>query len=60
MTKGGPKELGSIYHAIIAWACSNPGVLDDGRAIVHLLSRQTSPLAFDPAALRASIKALFS
>jgi len=60
VTKGGPKDLGSICHAVVAWACSNPEVLNDGRAIVHLLSRQTSPLAFDPAALRASIKALFS
>jgi hypothetical protein len=35
---GDPKELGSIYHAMTAWACSNPGILDNGRAIADFLS----------------------
>jgi len=57
---GDPKELGSIYHAMIAWACSNPGILDNERAIADFLSRQASPLSFDAEALRVSLKALFS
>jgi hypothetical protein len=40
---GDPKELGSIYHAMVAWACSNPDVLENERAIADLLSRQASP-----------------
>ena len=57
---GDPKELGSIYHAMVAWACSNPGILDNERAISDFLSRQASPLSFDAEALRVSLKALFS
>ena len=57
---GDPKDLGSIYHAMIAWACSNPGILDNERAIADFLSRQASPLSFDAEALRVSLKALFS
>ena len=57
---GEPKELGSIYHAMIAWACSNPGILDNERAISDFLSRQASPFSFDAEALRISLKALFS
>jgi hypothetical protein len=26
---GDPKELGSIHHAMAAWACSNPDVLEN-------------------------------
>jgi ATP-dependent helicase/nuclease subunit A len=57
---GDAKELGSIYHAMVAWACSNPGILDNEQAIADFLSRQASPLAFDAEALRISLKALFS
>ena len=57
---GDPKELGSIYRAMVAWACSNPGILDNERAISDFLSRQASPPSFDPEALRISLKALFS
>jgi hypothetical protein len=28
---GDPKELGSNYHAMVAWACSNPDVLENER-----------------------------
>jgi hypothetical protein len=35
---GHPKELGSIYHAMTAWACSDPGILDNERAISAVLS----------------------
>ena len=49
-----------MYHAMIAWACSNPGILDNERAIADFLSRQASPLSFDAEALRVSLKALFS
>ena len=45
---------------MVAWACSNPDVLENGRAIADLLSRQASPLAFDAEALRVSLKALFA
>jgi ATP-dependent exoDNAse (exonuclease V) beta subunit len=51
-----PKELGSIYHAMIAWECSNPGILDNRRGISDFLSRQASPLSFDAEALRVSLK----
>jgi hypothetical protein len=54
---GEAKVLGSIYHAMVAWACSNPEVLNNGRAIADFISRQASPHAFDPEALRVSIKA---
>ena len=57
---GDAKELGSIYHAIVAWAFSNPGILDNERAISDFLSREASPLAFNAEALRISLKALFS
>ena len=57
---GDPKELGSIYHAMVAWACSNPDVLENERAIADFLSRQVPPLAFDAEALRVSLKALFA
>ena len=53
MSGGDPKELGSIYHAMIAWACSNPGILDNQRTIADFLSRQASPLSFGAEALRA-------
>jgi hypothetical protein len=33
------KELGSIYHAMTAWAYSNPGVIENERAIADFLSR---------------------
>ena len=45
---------------MVAWACSNPDVLENERAIADLLSRQASPLAFDAEALRVSLKALFA
>jgi len=45
---------------MVAWACSNPDVLENGRAIADLLSRQASPLAFDAEALCVSLKALFA
>ena len=45
---------------MIAWAGSNPGILDNERAIADFLSRQASPLSFDAEALRTSLKALFS
>ncbi|MBE3040655.1 MAG: PD-(D/E)XK nuclease family protein [Chloroflexi bacterium] len=57
---GDAKELGSIYHAMVAWACSNPGILDNEQAISDFLARQSSPLAYDAGALRISLKALFS
>ena len=57
---GDAKDLGSIYHATVAWACSNPGILDNERAIADFLSRQASALSFDAEALRTSLKALFS
>jgi ATP-dependent exoDNAse (exonuclease V) beta subunit len=57
---GDAKQLGSIYHAMIAWACSNPGILENEHAISDFLSRQASPLSFDAEALRISLKALFS
>jgi ATP-dependent exoDNAse (exonuclease V) beta subunit len=49
-----------IYHAMVAWTCSNPGILDNERAKSGFLSRQASPLSFDAEALRISLKALFS
>src|SRR5271157_2383138 len=49
-----PKEIGSIAHAMVAWGCSNPDVLENERAIADLLSRQASPFAFDAEALRVS------
>ena len=45
---------------MVAWACSNPGILDNELAISDFLSRQASPLSFDAKALRVSLKALFS
>ena len=45
---------------MIAWAGSNPGILDNQRAISDFLSRQASPLSFDAEALRVSLEALFS
>ena len=45
---------------MVAWACSNLGILDDEPAISDFLSRQASPLAFDAETLRVSLKALFS
>ena len=57
---GDPKDLGSIYHAAVAWACSNPDVLKNERAVADLLSRPATPLAFDAEALRVSLKARFA
>ena len=45
---------------MVAWACSNPDVLENERAIADLLSRQASPLAFDAEALRVSLEAFFA
>ena len=55
-----PHQAFMIYHAMVACACSNRDVLENERAIADLLSRQASPLAFDAAALRVSLKALFA
>lgn len=57
---GSAKERGSIYHAIVAWNCSNPGIINDERAIAAFIARQSSSVAFDAEALRVSLKALFS
>ena len=40
---------------MVAWACSNLGILDDEPAISDFLSRQASPLSFDAEALRISL-----
>jgi hypothetical protein len=44
---------------MVAWPCSNPGILTNEQAIGDFFPRQASALSFDAEALRASLKALF-
>ncbi len=54
------RELGSVYHALVAWAVANPGVLGDATAITIFLDRQGASESFDAIKLHVSVKALLS